>query len=53
MNNIFEKDWAEENWGGFSGMSIDSDWCIVDKSKKFGKPDSTDKNAPGETTSIV
>jgi hypothetical protein len=33
MNNIFEKDWAEESWGGFSGMSNDSDWSTVKKNE--------------------
>jgi hypothetical protein len=37
MNNIFEKDWAEESWGGFSGMSNDSDWSTVEK-KEDNKP---------------
>ncbi len=32
MNNIQEKDWAEESWGGFSGMDKYSDYCIVEKS---------------------
>jgi hypothetical protein len=31
MNNIPEKDWAEEGWGGFSGMSNHSDWSTVEK----------------------
>jgi hypothetical protein len=31
MNNIFEKDWAEESWGGFSGMSNNSDWSTAEK----------------------
>jgi hypothetical protein len=30
MNNIQEKDWAEDSWGGHSGMGSDSDYCIVD-----------------------
>jgi len=31
MNHIPEKDWAEESWGGHSGMDGNSDWCKVDK----------------------
>jgi len=32
MNNIHEKDWAEDSWGGgYSGMDSHSDWCTVDK----------------------
>jgi hypothetical protein len=33
MNNIPENDWAEESWGGFSGMSNDSDWSTVEKNE--------------------
>ncbi|MDG5814926.1 hypothetical protein QA601_07550 [Chitinispirillales bacterium ANBcel5] len=32
MNNIHEKDWASENWGGHSGMASQSEYSIVDDS---------------------
>jgi hypothetical protein len=48
MNNIFEKDWAEESWGGFSGMSNNSDWSTVEK-KADNKPKKTvDENEIAE-----
>lgn len=31
MNNIHEKDWAEDNWGGHSGMDNHADYATVDK----------------------
>lgn len=31
MNNIHEKDWAEDSWGGYSGMDNHSSWCGVNK----------------------
>ena len=42
MNNIHEKDWAEDNWGGHSGMDNNSDYCIVDKDDE--KPAATTEN---------
>ena len=29
MNNIQEKDWAEESWSGHTGMNSSSDYCIA------------------------
>ncbi len=29
MNNIQEKDWAEESWSGHTGMNSSSDYCLV------------------------
>ena len=37
MNNIQEKDWAEDSWGGYSGMDNHSSWCIVNKEVKCVK----------------
>jgi hypothetical protein len=50
MNNIHEKDWAEESWGGFSGMSNDSDWSSPEKIEngKPGKPADENETAPGK-----
>ena len=28
MNNIHEKDWAEESWSGHTGMNSVSDYCL-------------------------
>ncbi|WP_310598635.1 hypothetical protein [Desulfobulbus sp.] len=29
MNNIQEKDWAEESWHGHTGMDSANDYCIA------------------------
>lgn len=29
MNNIHEKDWAEDSWSGHTGMDNFSDYCFV------------------------
>jgi len=29
MNNIQEKDWAEDDWHGHTGMDSACDYCIV------------------------
>ncbi|MCL1981058.1 MAG: hypothetical protein FWG62_08300 [Proteobacteria bacterium] len=29
MNNIQEKDWAEESWHGHTGMDSASDYCLA------------------------
>ncbi|WP_028583357.1 hypothetical protein [Desulfogranum mediterraneum] len=31
MNNIHEKDWAEESWCGHTGMDSSSDYCVEDE----------------------
>lgn len=40
MNNIHAKDWAEESWGGFTGMDCTDEFCIIDNNSDE-KPDST------------
>ena len=30
MNNIHEKDWADEGWSGHTGMDSFSEFCIRD-----------------------
>jgi hypothetical protein len=30
MNNIQEKDWAEDDWHGHTGIDSSCDYCIVD-----------------------
>lgn len=42
MNNIHEKDWAEEDWGGHTGM---------DTSLNFGKPESGSQNKEDDKVS--
>jgi hypothetical protein len=44
MNNIHEKDWAEDSWGGYSGMGNDSDWCNVNKKVDDKPVTKTDDN---------
>jgi hypothetical protein len=29
MNNIHEKDWAEDSWHGHTGIDSSCDYCIV------------------------
>ena len=48
MNNIFEKDWAEESWGGFSGMSNNSDWSTIEKKEDDKSKKSVDDNEIAE-----
>jgi hypothetical protein len=31
MNNIQEKDWAEDDWHGHTGIDSSCDFCIVNK----------------------
>lgn len=31
MNNIQEKDWADDSWCGHTGMDNFTDYCVVDK----------------------
>ena len=45
MNNIQEKDWAEDSWCGHTGMDSESDYCFstgaqqtTDEEKQQGKP---------------
>ena len=44
MNNIHEKDWAEDSWGGYSGMDDHSGWCIVNKEVDDKPVANTDDN---------
>ncbi|WP_153306492.1 hypothetical protein [Desulfogranum japonicum] len=32
MNNIHEKDWAEDSWAGHTGMDSADDYCVVENS---------------------
>lgn len=31
MNNIQEKDWAEDSWHGHTGLDSSCDYCIVNE----------------------
>lgn len=47
MNNIHEKDWATEPWGGYSGMGSNADYSIVDENesdKNVKNPESCGDN---------
>jgi len=45
MNNIHEKDWAEESWSGHTGMDSFSDYSFAGD-----KTDEGVKDAPGAVT---
>jgi hypothetical protein len=45
MNNIQEKDWAEEGWSGHTGMDTFSDYSIAGD-----KADEVAKDTPGAVT---
>ena len=44
MNNIHEKDWAEDRWGGHSGMDGPTGWNIVNKEVDDKPVADTDEN---------
>jgi hypothetical protein len=50
MNQIQEKDWAEESWHGHTGIDSSCDYCIVDG--KMPK-DQSEANANKEDASRV
>ncbi len=48
MNNIQEKDWAEDDWSGHTGMDSDSCYCtspVVNDGKEAEKDVSREKCA--------
>lgn len=48
MNQIQEKDWAEESWHSHTGIDSSCDYCIVDE--PAGKADeSAGKKSTGKT----
>lgn len=49
MNNIHEKDWAEDSWGAYSGMDNNSDWCIAHKEVDDKPVVHTDDNVHSES----
>jgi|GEM_PF-1285789 len=52
MNNIHEKDWAEDSWSGHTGMNSFSDYCTVgddaDKALKDQPKAAKDQNDTSE-----
>lgn len=51
MNNIQEKDWAEDGWSGHTGMDTFSDYSIADDKADEGVKDTpeTATNPDGST----
>ncbi|MDR2550943.1 MAG: hypothetical protein LBD10_12165 [Desulfobulbus sp.] len=47
MNNIQEKDWAEESWHGHTGMNSANDYCIAPLETEPG-PDDASEPEPGD-----
>ena len=41
MNNIQEKDWADDSWCGHTGMDNFTDYCVVDKEENNAVTDSS------------
>lgn len=39
MNQIQEKDWAENSWHGHTGIDSSCDYCIVDEEMTKNKPE--------------
>ena len=50
MNNIHEKDWAEDCWHGHTGMDSDSDYCFTEDvaAGTASKAPETVADLPGE-----
>ncbi len=56
MNQIHEKDWASDNWGGHSGMANDSEYSTVDPrilEKVRNKTDLNQKSGDQESAGTV
>ena len=48
MNNIQEKDWAEESWHGHTGLDSSCDYCIVNEEVKIISKDNSEADANKE-----
>lgn len=49
MNQIQEKDWAEESWHGHTGIDSSCDYCIIDEEMPKNKPEeNSSKEDAGE-----
>jgi hypothetical protein len=53
MNQIQEKDWAEESWHGHTGIDSNCDYCIVDREVGEIPKDQSDSNTEQNGTSRV
>jgi len=45
MNQIQEKDWAEDSWHGHTGIDSSCDYCIVDGEVGENPKDQSETNA--------
>ena len=50
MNNIQEKDWAEDSWHGHTGIDSSCDYCIVNGEIEEMPKAKTEKGANKEGT---
>ena len=48
MNNIQEKDWADESWHGHTGLDSSCDYCIVNEEVGNRSKDNSEANANKE-----
>jgi hypothetical protein len=53
MNQIQEKDWAEDSWHGHTGIDSSCDYCIVDREVGEIPKDQSDANADKKSASRV
>jgi len=45
MNQIQEKDWAEDSWHGHTGIDSSCDYCVIDET--IGEPKDKSEAATG------
>ncbi len=50
MNQIQEKDWAEESWHSHTGIDSSCDYCVVDEPAGKAEEESVDKKSAEKTT---
>jgi hypothetical protein len=48
MNNIQEKDWADESWHGHTGLDSSCDYCIVNEEVERISKDNSEAGANEE-----
>jgi hypothetical protein len=48
MNNIQEKDWAEDSWHGHTGLDSSCDYCIVNGEVEEVSKDNSEAGANKE-----
>ena len=49
MNQIQEKDWAEEDWHSHTGMDSSCDYCIVSETTAEQPEDPSEATATGKS----